>query len=321
MASWTPAAASEAHDAAAAKPCACTGVRFCAACRSPEHRAAFGLRDPVPTPAFLRAAHVAEGAQPDGSRAYVFDPLRQAAPGCPDFHGLVVWPDFVTAEEAARLLDAIESRPFAPAQSGKQKQHFGPRMNFRARRMNPRGFEGLPAFARALELRVRERVAATPAGAAIPGLREALAQYVTTDAFVLRYEAERQSNLDLHIDDAFAYGELILDLSLESDSWLTLLDGDPQSGVDRVFRCVRAALPARSMALLFGPARRGWLHGIRAEDVSGRRTSITLRTLGSGLRSTDEGKCVMERSERTIEAQEGADARPFRRPGIRASES
>jgi alkylated DNA repair protein alkB family protein 4 len=284
-------------DASWMKTCACTGVRWCAACRDGERRARWKLRDPVGAPGFLSERAVATGTLPDGSRVHLFDDRTQAAPGCPEFSGLVVWRDFVTEAEAARLLDEIESRLFVPAQSGKAKQHFGPRMNFRKRRMNPRGFEGLPRFARDLERRVRARAAEEPEPA---GLSAALEAYVTTDAFVLRYESARASNLDLHVDDTFAYGELILALSLESDGWLTFLDADPQCGVDRPFACVRARLPARSMALLFGPARYHWLHGIRALDIEGRRTSITLRTLGSPLRSTEEGREVMARADRVV---------------------
>ncbi len=280
------------------KPCACTGMRWCAACRDPALRAQWGMREPVGEPAFLTARDVLVGPAPGGSTVYLFDTARQAAPGCPAFAGLVVWPDFVSEDEAERLLAEIESRPFTPAQSGKGKQHFGPRMNFRKQRMNPRGFEGLPRWGRALEARVRDRAASE---SSVPGLVAALDAYVTTDAFVLRYDVGQASNLDLHVDDTFAYGELILDLSLESDGWLTFLDADPQRGVDRPFACVRARVPARSMALLFGPARYDWFHGIRALDVEGRRTSLTLRTLGSSLRSTDEGRHVVARAARVLD--------------------
>lgn len=271
----------------------------------------------MPPPAFLARPEVPTGALPDGGTVHLFDAARQCAPTCPIFGGLVVWPDFVSEAEAARLLEEIESRPFKPAQSGKGKQHFGPRMNFRRQRMNLRNFEGLPSFAHELERRVRARAALEEA----PGLTQALDSYVTTDTFVLRYDAAQASNLDLHVDDTFAYGELILDLSLENDGWLTFLDGDPQSGVDRAFSCVRAALPARSMALLFGPARYAWFHGIRAEDTIGRRTSITLRTLGSELCSTDEGREVLARAEQVLAGPGAPPLRPGRPAGIPESGS
>ncbi len=47
---------------------------------------------------------------------------------------------------------------------------------------------------------------------------------------MLRYHREDRLNLDLHVDDLLAYGETILDLSLESDSALTLRRQDRGPG-------------------------------------------------------------------------------------------
>ncbi len=224
------------------------------------------MRAPLPLPEFSRVAN--------------FDVLTQSAPGVESFHGLRLFHDFVSEGEAAELLRKIAARAFVPSQSGKRKQHFGPKMNFTRRKMNATEFRGIPAYAHALEARLREQ----PQDA---GLRAALEHYQTTDVFVLRYHARDQSNLDFHTDDLYAYGEVILDLSLESDSVLTF--HQPSSGA-----CVRAAIPPRSLAVLFGAARYEWEHAILAGDVCVRRTSITLRTLGDEPRRTEAGRRVLE---------------------------
>lgn len=64
---------------------------------------------------------------------------------------------------------------------------------------------------------------------------------------------------------------------------------------------VRCRLPARSLAVLYGSARYHWEHAILPEDVSRRRTSITLRTLSDALRSTPEGSIVLDRSKRVLQ--------------------
>jgi alkylated DNA repair protein alkB family protein 4 len=280
-----------------AKTCGCTGVRWCAECRAPERRAAWKLRAPIETPAFLRARPVEPGRTACGSTVHGFDVEAQCVPDLPSFSGVWLLRDFVSEAEAETLLAEIEAAPFAPAQSGKQKQHFGAKANFRKRRLNVSHFEGLPGYGRWLEARLRTRLA--EAGEQPAGLAEALVRYVTTDVFVLRYLERQCSNLDVHIDDTWAYGEVILDLSLESDGWMTFLDRDPQDGVPGGFTCVRVPMPERSLAVLFGPARFGWHHGIAAADIHGRRTSITLRTLGEGLRNGPEGRAVLERATLT----------------------
>ena len=291
------------------KPCACTGVRWCARCLDPQVRARFKLDDPVPCPEILRERPGPGPAQPAGAPLHFFDPVTQSAPSCPEFRGLRVYRDLLDAAEEAALLTELEQTPFFAAQSGKGKQHYGPRINFNKRRMNTQVFRGIPAYARRIERRLRERARDDPTLSQPDReqLEAALSSYETTDVFVLRYQPEQASNLDFHLDDTFAYGELIADLSLESDAWLSFLRGRPGSEVEGSERlvdepiCVRVPLPARSLAILYGPARFEWEHAVLAYDIERRRTSVTLRTLGPGLRATEEGQTVMARAREKID--------------------
>ncbi len=236
-------------------------------------------------------------------RTFAFDPASQCAPGLPAFSGLRVYTGALSEAEAAELLIEIERRPFLPSQSGKQKQHFGPRFNFVRRRMNVDRFAGLPASAHRLESRLRACVARDRAGdpADLARCRAALADYATTDVFVLRYVESERSNLDFHVDDLHAYGEAILDVSLDSDSILSFLGPEPgpaDPGDGRA--CVRVPLPARSIAVVYGAARFAWQHAILASDVRGIRTSITLRTLAPALRETPAGQQVLARAAQHV---------------------
>ncbi len=217
-----------------------------------------------------------------------FDPESQCVPGCPSFLGVHVFRDFVSPAESDRLLEEIEAVPFKKAQSGKLKQHHGPRINFNKRKMNVNGFRGLPGYAYRIEARLRACVEKIDSGDARcrNTLRGALETWETTDAFVLLYQEGEASNLDFHHDDTFAYGQAILDLSLESDSVLTFLDDEE--------RIVRVPLLERSLVVIHGPARFVWQHAVLARDIHGRRTSITLRTLGEELRRTELGRKVLE---------------------------
>lgn len=251
---------------------------------------------------------LAEGAP---VRLHRFDAARQCVPSLPGFTGVRVHPDAISPAEAEALLAQIGALPFKPSQSGKQKQHYGPRVNFMRRRMNADRFEGLPDWARHLEQRLRARVADDRTGdpSDLDRCHAALAAFETTDVFVLRYDAREQSNLDFHVDDLYAYGEAILDLSLGSDSTLTFLgpldDEHPPCGPDLddelppyALQCVRVPLPARSLAVVYGPARFAWQHAVLPADIRGVRTSITLRTLAPALRSTEAGRTVLARARR-----------------------
>lgn len=284
--------------------CACTGVRWCARCLHPAVRERRRMPAPLPPPPLLGEA-ARPSSQPvdalpvdlDRDRVHAFDLVSQSVPTLPDFRGVRVFENLLEEEEARSLLETIETRPFLPSQSGREKQHFGARVNFNKRRMNVRRFEGLPDYAPRLLQLLAERIAEEARSDV--HLANAHGAFRLTDVFVLRYAAERRSNLDLHLDDIHAYGELILDLSLESDSVLTFYRGraggevqtEPSRKVEPA--CVRVPLPAGSIAAIYGPARYAWEHGILANDVSRRRTSITLRTLSPELHDTADGRWLL----------------------------
>ena len=261
-------------------------------------------------PAFLESRPLFSSAlaRPH-SEIHEFAPATQSAASLPSFSGVRIYPEFLSAREADALLDEIDSTDFQSSQSGKEKQHYGPKINFNKKKMNSASFRGLPAYAHRLEARLRERVDhdTTLEGEDRNILERALTRFETTDVFVLRYTPRECSNLDFHVDDFFAYGEVILDVSLESDSVLTFLRGRPNNEIrgeassDQKLICVRVPLPARSIAVLHGSARFTWEHAILAYDIAARRTSVTLRTLGEPLRNTNEGRAVLTRARRTVD--------------------
>ena len=64
-----------------------------------------------------------------------------------------------------------------------------------------------------------------------------------------------------------------------------------------------------------GPARTRWCHGVSHRDIQGRRTSITLRTLGSAVGETEAGAVVLERAGRVL-APPPAAVEPAKNDGI-----
>ena len=279
---------------AATKRCACTGVRWCASCLDPRVRQSHRMDDPIRIPDLLSNRPPDPGRNPNSKdRIHDFDLDLQSAPTCPDFGGVHVFREFFSPDEGDELLREVEEKPFKPAQSGKLKQHHGPKVNFNKRRVNATDFLGLPGYAYRIESRLRKLVVLGRVDAP-PALRTALEAFEPTDSFVMRYHARDASNLDFHRDDVFAYGEAILDVSLESDSVLTFLERPDVDPATSEANCVRVPLPARSLAVIYGRARFAWDHAVLAYDIVGRRTSITLRTLSGCLRQSDSGKHVLD---------------------------
>jgi alkylated DNA repair protein alkB family protein 4 len=235
-----------------------------------------------------------------------FNLASQSVPECSDFQGVRVFRDFLSVSESDHLIQEFAQAEFKNAQSGKRKRHYGPKFNFNKKKINADGFRGLPRYATDIEDRVRA-VAVLPTARSIrdDGLHAALSSFETTDLFILQYREKMASNLDFHIDDTFAYGELILDLSLESDCVLTFMRKHQNQSDGNATKCIRVPLPARSLVAIYGQARFDWEHAILAYDVEGRRTSITLRTLHEDLRSTKIGLRVLESARRSCPRDRG----------------
>lgn len=265
------------------------------------------MDDVVPIPDSLKMRPSTDPASPSiASEATSQDLIThfefdsQSAPGCAEFQGVRVFRDFLSPAESDDLLREIDRSEFTKAQSGKRKQHYGPKINFNKRKINAKNFRGLPPYASRIEERLRqlamEDLPSDPFDRR--SIMAALDAFEATDVFVLRYLERDESNLDFHVDDTFAYGELILDLSLESDSVLTFLRARPHDG-STITECVRVPLPARSLAAVYGQARFEWEHAILSYDIDDRRTSITLRTLHENLLRTEAGQFVIESARRS----------------------
>jgi alkylated DNA repair protein alkB family protein 4 len=60
------------------------------------------------------------------------------------FSGIRIIPEFVTLEEEERLIQGLDLLPWDQSQSGRRKQNFGPRANFKKRKTKVGNFVGFP---------------------------------------------------------------------------------------------------------------------------------------------------------------------------------
>ena len=61
-----------------------------------------------------------------------------------NFPGIKIIPDFVSEEEESKLVKDLDEIPWDQSQSGRRKQNFGPRANFKKRKTKVGGFRGFP---------------------------------------------------------------------------------------------------------------------------------------------------------------------------------
>lgn len=196
----------------------------------------------------------------------------------------------------------IDEMPWDQSQSGRRKQNFGPKCNFKKQKLKPGTFQGFPLFTKFLQDRFEEY--------------PLLAGFKTIEQCSLEYNPDRGASIDPHIDDCWVWGERIVTVNLLSDSVLTMTvfaggetkynlscvptyppvvdphgrvissnqpSGDKiqvthptgeKLGGDVV---VRVPMPARSLLVIYGPARYDWEHCVLREDILSRRVCLAYR--------------------------------------------
>lgn len=301
------------------RPCGCKGQRTCLVCENN-----YGAS----------TSHSSWISEEDREHSYVYCPLCELAwPGWAThswkshpnhegdsikFPGIKLVLDFVSEEEENDLLTHIDEIPWDSSQSGRQKQNYGPKCNFKKRRVVPQASSGYPLFTKFIQSRFNTV--------------DILQGFQTVEQCSLDYPTERGASIDPHIDDCWIWGERIPTLSLLIDSTLTLRkymgpntkynltdtknypmiirengtvkdDKEIEMELNELYLknknledtknnknnappikdiekdVVRVPMPRRSLLILYGPARYDWEHGILREDIPSRRVCITYREL------------------------------------------
>lgn len=268
--------------------CLCNGIRFCALCENSERvRKLFEGQATLQDAATVIANQQSQGRTSSVSFALVGQRQRSLCIecggvfdkplvlGCSDHEalhrtglvlsGVFVVKDFVSAAEEESLISFLDcpTEPFAPWQdslSGRRKHEFGPKKNFKKKKVKPADLAAMPLALRPILQRVStetERLTGT--------------QYEIAEASALEYVEKRASNIDPHIDDTWLWGERIGGINLLEDCAMTFVNKDGAA--------VEVHLPRRCYFLMSGDSRYVWMHGIRPDSVKNRRVSITLREL------------------------------------------
>ncbi|XP_059618529.1 alpha-ketoglutarate-dependent dioxygenase alkB homolog 4 [Phlebotomus argentipes] len=203
--------------------------------------------------------------------------------GCLDFPGIFVLPDFISETEETELMRGIDGMTWDVSQSGRRKQNFGPKTNFKKMKLQAGRFRGFPAFSRFIQERFNSVAL--------------LKNYQTIEQCSLEYDPARGASIDPHIDDCWIWGERVVTVNCLSDSVLTLA---PYHGDTKKYNValvndyrqhlisplaedhsgdvlVRVPMPRRSLIIMFGSPRYQWEHSVLREDIRQRRVCIAYR--------------------------------------------
>ncbi|XP_031617536.1 alpha-ketoglutarate-dependent dioxygenase alkB homolog 4 [Contarinia nasturtii] len=204
-----------------------------------------------------------------------------------DFPGVFVLPDFISPVEENALMKGIDGLPWDISQSGRRKQNYGPKTNFKKMKLAHGAFRGFPEYSRFVQERFRD----------VP----LLADFQTIEQCSLEYDPEKGASIDPHIDDCWIWGERVVTVNCLSDSVLTLVryTGDVKRYnlplVESYSSHLRSSLakyddlnqfnnmlikipmPNRSLIVLYGSPRYQFEHSVLRTDITSRRVCIAYR--------------------------------------------
>lgn len=233
-----------------------------------------------------------------------------------NYPGVEIIENFITEQEEEQLMEAIDGTPWELSQSGRRKQNYGPKCNFKKRKLRLGEFNGFPKATKFLQDRFKDI--------------EILKSFQTIEQCALEYDPIRGASIDPHVDDCWIWGERIVTVNMLSDSILSmtcnlkkdrynldcvesypavmtpsgLLNSSSESykfGIEESDVVVRIPMPRFSLLVLYNAPRYEWEHEIFREDITERRVCLAYREftpdyLENGCKF-DEGKIILEKSE------------------------
>uniref|UniRef100_A0A5K3FRG9 Fe2OG dioxygenase domain-containing protein n=1 Tax=Mesocestoides corti TaxID=53468 RepID=A0A5K3FRG9_MESCO len=266
--------------------CACRGIRVCSLCEQEKHTSGL-LKN---SSEFVQLAFCSQCSK-------AFSDESPGKPACPDhsdgfkFFGITILDEFLSEEEEADLIRKIDASPWVPSQSGRSKQDYGAKVNFKKRRISTKYFTGLPDYSRSLVERLHHRMRNN-------GAR--FKDFYPVELCNLEYLPERGAAIVPHLDDTWLWGERLVLLNLASPTRMTFTLPANGPGVPgeweryKTFAAsylppsqaglppsVAVSLPRRSLLIIADKARFTWLHAINRNEVLMRRLSLTMRELSN----------------------------------------
>jgi len=218
------------------------------------------------------------------------------------FPGMLVVENFLSTHEAKDLLRGIDDEPWDSSQSGRRKQNYGPKCNFKKKKLVKGQFSGFPEFS----LFVQKKLNAEPS----------LENYIVIEQCSLEYDPQKGACIDPHIDDCWIWGERVVTVNVLGNSYLTLQPykgGLNKYNLDLVAEqvetindevVIRVPMPERSLIVMYGSARYNWEHSVLREDIKERRVCIAYREFTTlyleGGEHENEGKEVVDISLKSL---------------------
>ena len=257
--------------------CACKGIRSCKICQPTKNNLLNGNKSNI---VFIYCNTCRQAIRMD---------IYESNGQCPHYNdignndigfpldGIYLISDFLNEDEEQTLLKSIDNDIWITSQSGRLKQDFGMKINFKKQTIKTKYFTGMPIYSNQLIERLK--------------IHRLLNDFQSVELCNLDYHIQRGSHIDPHIDDTWIWGERLITINLLSDTILSLIPNDNASN-----KIIYIPLPRRWVIVLYGDARYEYKHSIQQQHIRERRIAVTFRELtGKNDKFYEENKDLYEK--------------------------
>mgnify|MGYP003513114887 FL=1 len=111
--------------------------------------------------------------------------------GGKDFPGIFILMNFISSSEAENLVKSVDDDCWDLSQSGRRKKNFGPKVNFKKKKLRIESFQGFSDYASFVRKRLNDV--------------ELIKNFQTIEECYLEYDVQRGSHIEPHLDDAWIW--------------------------------------------------------------------------------------------------------------------
>jgi alkylated DNA repair protein alkB family protein 4 len=173
------------------------------------------------------------------------------------FEGFYILKNFLNIEESKKLIEDINSKGWVDSQSGRKKQDYGPKINYKKRKVKYQE-HNFPAYYDEI---LKDKISDI----------DFLKDFKTAEIGNLLYSPKLGSCIDPHIDDYWIWGRII-GINLQSKCVFTF-----SLEIDKVILEINLPIDANDAYVMTGSSRYIWKHSIKRENITDERVAITLR--------------------------------------------
>jgi alkylated DNA repair dioxygenase AlkB len=202
------------------------------------------------------------------------------------FEGFYVIKNILTEEEKKNLVGEINSNQWNESQSGRKKQDYGPKINYKKRKVKMMNIE-------------KDNLNTQPTN--IPSYIDKyicnkfkfllnLSDFNIAGVGNLFYIKENGSHIDPHIDDYWIWGGRIIGINLLSNTVMTFskeieIESELNSNKKKVLFEIDIPIDEGDMYIMSNEARYFWQHSIKKENIFSDRMVITIREFENEFRN------------------------------------